>query len=169
MRNTVRRDSNTAVVPVTGMEVVQGSDTIQVRGALQIVIPTRTESEYNLYHKMNHLTEILSEHSEQMKEQLIHNIEMIDSLSVLYDVQSLLDKKIEEKSVAIDFMKTKDMAQNLRVSESFLEKNMGILFYEGTHYFKNGDARLLRWDVRKMHEWMKGERNDDALINKLLG
>ena len=155
----------------TTTEVVKKLEPIQVIGVLQITPPTRTESEYNLYHKMSHLTEIISTHSEQMQEQVAQGIEQIDSLSVLYDIQTLLDKRIKERSVGVDFMKTKDMAQNLRVSQSFLEKNMGILFDEGTHYFRNNDARMLRWDVQQMHKWIKGGQSNDTdndILNKLL-
>ena len=141
---------------------------IQVRGVLQITPPTRTESEYNLYHKMDHLTGVIFTYSEQMQKQIAHGIEQIDSLSVLYDIQSLLDKRIQERSVGVDFMKTKDMAQNLRVSQSFLEKNMGTLFHEGVHFFSKGDARLLRWDVKQMHIWMRRGEDDAALLNKFL-
>jgi hypothetical protein len=64
-------------------------------------------------------------------------------------------------------MKTKEMAYNLSVSISFLEKNMGALFKEGTHYTKASDARLIRWNVNHMHNWLNGD-GDDELLSKLL-
>jgi len=68
-------------------------------------------------------------------------------------------------------MKVNNMAQNLSVSKSFLEKNMGEIFVEGTHYTRAVDARLVRWDVEQMHKWLKGEDRDETdkqLLSKLL-
>ena len=109
-------------------------------------------------------------YGEQLQQIINDNIEKVDSLSILYDIQAVLNKRIREKSVTTDFMKTKEMAQNLSVSTSFLEKNMDVIFHDGTHFHRNGDARLLLWDVPAMHNWVKGG-NDDAdnsLLNKLL-
>ncbi|OQX77392.1 MAG: hypothetical protein B6D54_02025 [Epsilonproteobacteria bacterium 4484_65] len=80
-------------------------------------------------------------------------------------------KKEKNTSVSIDFMKTKNMAINMEISESFLEKNMGKIFCVGTHYYQPSDARLLRWDVKAMHLWLKGghtNEEDQELLSKLL-
>lgn len=69
------------------------------------------------------------------------------------------------------FMKIDAMAFDLSVSKSFLEKNMLGIFVEGIHYTRVTDARLVRWNVKKMHAWMKGEESnesDQLLLSKLL-
>lgn len=47
------------------------------------------------------------------------------------------------------------MAAYIGYSKSFLEKNRGSLFFEGTHYFKN--SRGTRWKVSEMVAWVEGK------------
>ena len=49
------------------------------------------------------------------------------------------------------YLKTIDMAQNLSVSKSFLEKRMYNTFQEGKHFHKGIEVRLLRWNVAAMY------------------
>ena len=107
---------------------------------------------------------------------IIHNItdgiDTIDSLQILYDIRDTLNKRIRLQATEVSFMKVTDMAQNISVSKSFLEKNMDGIFIEGTHYTAEPyDARLVRWDVEQMHKWAKGEKIDETdkqLLSKLL-
>ena len=90
---------------------------------------------------------------------------------MLYDIRAILNKRIRLQSTEVSFMKATDMAQNLSVSKSFLEKNMDEIFIEGKHFSRANDARLVRWDVVQMHKWAKGEEdaeNDSELLSKLL-
>jgi len=54
------------------------------------------------------------------------------------------------------YLKTKDAAEYISVSKSFLEKNMGLIFKEGVHYYQPSDARLLRWDIYALDQWIQG-------------
>ena len=70
------------------------------------------------------------------------------------------------------YLKTEQAAKYLDVSVSFLQKNRGTLFKEGTHFFiPANDTRLIRWDREALEYWIEGkERSDEdkTLISKLL-
>lgn len=70
------------------------------------------------------------------------------------------------------YFKTSNAAIYLDVSISFLQKNMGSIFLEGTHYFTaNNDARLIRWDIEALDAWMRGSVTTDpdaTLVNNLM-
>jgi len=151
-------------------EAVEHLESLQVRGTLQIVIPTPTEAMHLMHKSLLGIEKKVDMQGEHLQQIVNENIEKVDSLSILYDIQTVLNRCIREKSASDDFMKTKEMAQNLSVSTSFLEKNMDVIFHDGTHFYRNGDARLLRWDIPAMHNWVKGGNNnaDNSLLNKLL-
>ena len=54
------------------------------------------------------------------------------------------------------YLKTLEAAEYLSVSKSFLEKNMGPLFKQGSHYYQHNDARLTRWDMHALDGWIQG-------------
>ena len=67
------------------------------------------------------------------------------------------------------YLKTIDMAQNLSVSKSFLEKRMYNTFQEGKHFHKGIEARLLRWNVAEMYQWLQEKKeSEDELLAELL-
>lgn len=70
------------------------------------------------------------------------------------------------------YARTNSAAIYLDVSESFLKKNMGKLFIEGIHFFKQAQCRLVLWEVEALDIWLKGElspspSNDNILISCL--
>ncbi len=70
------------------------------------------------------------------------------------------------------FLSTKKMAVYLGYHPDFLRKNMGLLFFEGEHYFKPPGTRTLRWNVDKMTAWVMGQRishEAKCVIDKILG
>lgn len=54
------------------------------------------------------------------------------------------------------YAKTSNAAHYLDVSESFLKKNMGILFTEDIHFFKRDDCRIVWWQLDALDRWVKG-------------
>ena len=155
-------------------EIVKQLEPLQVNATLQIVVPTPTESMFMMNKSLVGIQQTLMTHTDQLGT-IIHNvtegIESIDSLEILYDIKAILNKRIRLQAVEVSFMKVNDMAENLSVSKSFLEKNMGGTFIEGMHYTRAADARLTRWDVKQMHKWARGEEineTDKQLLSKLL-
>ena len=161
-------------INVIEAEVVEQLEPIQVTGVLQFVIPTPTEAMHMMHKSLVGIQRTLdthTDHLETISNRVMHDIESIDSLEILYDIRKMLNKRIQIQAVEVSFMKVNDMAQNLSVSKSFLEKNMGEIFVEGTHYTRAVDARLVRWNVEQMHKWVKGEDRDETnkqLLSKLL-
>lgn len=69
------------------------------------------------------------------------------------------------------FLKTLDAADYLSVDVSFLKKNMGVIFFEGIHYFRPANVRILRWEIMALDNWMYGgtrSLENDLLVEKLL-
>ncbi len=155
-------------------EVVEELEPIRVSATMQIIIPAPDESMYLLHKGLVGVQSILATHTQHLEDishRVMGDIDSIGSLEVLYNIRDTLNKRIRLQAVEISFMKVNDMAQNLSVSKSFLEKNMGEIFVEGTHYTRAVDARLVRWDVEQMHKWVKGEDRDETdnqLLSKLL-
>ncbi len=70
-----------------------------------------------------------------------------------------------------NFLSTKKMAEYLGYHPDFLRKNMGILFFEGEHYFRPPGTKTLRWNVAKMTEWITSKNLSSAskqILNKIL-
>jgi len=155
-------------------DIVQQLEPLQIHATLQIVIPTPNESMHLMHKSLVGVQQILRTQTDQL-ETILHNvtegIESIDSLQILYDIRATLNKRIRLQSTEVSFMKVTDMAQNLSVSKSFLEKNMDGIFIEGKHFSRADDARLVRWNVERMHKWARGEEIDETdkqLLSKLL-
>lgn len=144
-------------------EVIHQLEPIQVTGVLKVIIPTPTEAMHNMMYKsLVGIQSTLLTHTEQLSD---------IKLRVVNEIRDKLNKRIHLQAAEVSFMKVNDMAQNLSVSKSFLEKNMGEIFVEGTHYTRAVDARLVRWNVEQMHKWLKGEDRDEKdkqLLSKLL-
>lgn len=159
---------------VVDAEVVREPEPIVVRGILQFMLPSPDESMRILQTGITDIKNTLTlqtGHLEAISHRVMKDIESIDSIEILYDIRDRLNKRIHLQAVEVSFMKVTEMAQNLSVSKSFLEKNMGKIFVEGTHYTRAADARLVRWSVEKMHQWLKGEERDETdkqLLSKLL-
>ena len=155
-------------------EVMEKLEPIQVTGVLQFVIPTPNEAMHRMHKSLVGIQSTLVTHTGQLEDisgRVMSDIDSINSLELLYSIRDTLNKRIHIQAVEVSFMKVNDMAQNLSVSKSFLEKNMGEIFVEGTHYTRAVDARLVRWDVEQMHKWVKGEDRDETdnqLLSKLL-
>ena len=155
-------------------EVLHELEPIQVTGVLQFIIPTPTEAIHMMHKSLIGIQSTLLTHTEQLSDiklRVVNEINSINSFEVLYEIRDKLNKRIHLQTVEVSFMKVNDMAQNLSVSKSFLEKNMGEIFVEGTHYTRAVDARLVRWNVEQMHKWLKGEDRDETdkqLLSKLL-
>jgi len=148
---------------------------IHLSATLQFIIPTPTESMHIMNKNLMGIQTTLISHTQKLSDisnNVIEGIESIQSLEVLYEIRDKLNKRIHLQTVESSFLKTSAMAQNLSVSKSFLEKNMGDIFEEGTHYTRTTDARMVRWDIEEMHKWMRGEKRDETdtkLLSKLLG
>ena len=182
MSGVVVKDANTEAVVATGVatsevvntEIVEKLEPIQVTGVLQFVIPTPNEAMHLMYKELVGVRQSLETHTNQLEtiiQGITDGIESIESLELLYSIKATLNKRIRLQSTEISFMKVADMAQNLSVSKSFLEKNMDDLFIEGEHFSRAEDARLVRWDVVQMHKWAKGgeiDETDKQLLSKLL-
>ena len=158
-------------IGVAGAEVIDAE--VVVRAGIQFILPSRDESIRILQTGLTSIQNTLTLHTghlETISNRVINDIESIDSLEVLYDIRDKLNKRIHIQAVEVSYMRITDMALNLSVSKSFLEKNMGEIFIEGTHYIRIVDARLVRWDVEQMHKWVKGDRDetDKQLLSKLL-
>jgi len=70
------------------------------------------------------------------------------------------------------FLSTKKMAEYLGYHPDFLRKNMGILFFEGEHYFKPPGTRALRWNVEKMQAWIMGKevsQEAQSVLERVIG
>lgn len=50
-------------------------------------------------------------------------------------------------------MKTKTMAKHLGYSSDFLLNNRGIIFFEGEHYFPQGNR--INWKITAMTDWIE--------------
>lgn len=159
---------------VVDAEVVEELKPIQVTGVLQFVIPTPNEAMHMINKSLMGIQSTLVTHTGQLEDisrRVMSDIDSINSLEMLYNIRDILNKRIRLQAVEVSFMKVNDMAQNLSVSKSFLEKNMGEIFVEGTHYTRAVDVRLVRWNVEQMHKWIKGEGRDETdnqLLSKLL-
>ena len=69
------------------------------------------------------------------------------------------------------YLKTREAAQYLSVDESFLKKNMGSIFKKGIHFFRPRNARIVRWKITAIDNWMQGEdqsSENKAVLEKLL-
>ncbi|BCD61706.1 hypothetical protein NrS5_02 [Nitratiruptor phage NrS-5] len=69
------------------------------------------------------------------------------------------------------FMSTKKMAEYLGYHPDYLRKNIGILFFEGEHFFKPPGTKSYRWDVQKMTEWITCKNistTAQEILNKIL-
>jgi len=171
------KHNNNALVAssdIVKAEVVEELEPLQVKATLKIVVPTANEAMHMMHKSLVGIQCTLGKQTDQLAT-IIHNItdgiDAIDSLQILYDIRDTLNKRIRLQATEVSFMKASDMAQNLSVSKSFLEKNRGEIFVEGTHYTRVADARLVRWDVEQMHKWLKGEDRDETdkqLLSKLL-
>jgi len=51
------------------------------------------------------------------------------------------------------YMKTKTMAKHLGYSSDFLLNNRGIIFFEGEHYFPQGNR--INWKITAMTDWIE--------------
>lgn len=159
-------------IGVAGVEVIDAE--VVVRAGIQFILPSRDESIRILQTGLTSIQNTLTLHTDHLKtisNRVMNDIESIESLDILYEIREKLNKRIHLQAVEVSFMKVTEMAQKLSVSKSFLEKNMGEIFVEGTHYTRAIDARLVRWDVEQMHKWVKGEDRDETdkqLLSKLL-
>lgn len=168
---TVAGATNAEIIEV---EVLEQLEPIQIAGILQFVVPTQIEAMQMMHKELIGIQNTLASHTDHLEtisNRVMQDIESIDSLEILYDIRDTLNKRIRIQAVEVSFMKVNDMAQNLSVSKSFLEKNMGEIFAEGTHYIRATDARLVRWNVEQMHKWVKGEERDEKdkqLLSKFL-
>jgi len=168
---------NKALVAKTDIvkaELVEELEPLQLHATLQIVVPTPNEAMHMMHKSLIGIQCTLGKQTDQL-DTIIHNItdgiDAIDSLQILYDIRDTLNKRIRLQATEVSFMKVSDMAQNLSVSKSFLEKNMDGIFTDGKHFCRADDARLVRWDVDQMHKWAKGEESDETdkqLLSKLL-
>lgn len=172
--NTHNDKALVAKTNIVEAEVVEELQPIQVIGVLQFIIPTPTEAMHMMHKSLVGIQSTLMTHTEHLEDisgRVMSDIDSINSLELLYNIRDTLNKRIRLQAVQVSFMKVHDMAQNLSVSKSFLEKNMGEIFVEGTHYTRAVDARLVRWNVEQMHKWLKGEDRDETdkqLLSKLL-
>lgn len=99
-------------------------------------------------------------------------VKVICILSMYYTLQKQLESilhiiKKQPISTNHTYLKTAQMAQDLSMSKSFLEKNMDSIFKEGQHFHRGGEARLLRWNVKEMHKWMEEGALDEFHKNLL--
>ncbi len=126
-------------------------------------------------HEIKSKLDLFREENLSKLNSLLHTLITIEKrVNEINNNQSIVIQKVNSSSTKSDivpkYLKTKDMAVFISVSESFLEKNMGGIFRRGVHFSRPKEARLLGWDVDNMITWRKGEESDEdkALIAKLL-
>lgn len=54
------------------------------------------------------------------------------------------------------YVRTNTAAHYLDVSKDFLKQHMGNLFFEGIHYYKPHDCRLVLWKLDALDGWVEG-------------
>jgi len=159
---------------IVDAEIVEKLEPIHLSASLQIIISPEAKTIYRVQESLEGIQSTLIAHTEQLSDichRVVSDIDSISSIEILYDIRDKLNKRINLQAVEVSFMKVSDMAQNLSVSKSFLEKNMDGIFIEGLHFSRANDARLVRWDIEQMHKWAKGAEDaekDSELLSKLL-
>jgi len=136
----------------------------------QLSIPTRTEAEHNLYSKMA-LVEQKIDRQGNILEDILLNIDSIESTSLLLDIRRKIDKKLKKESYADPkYLKTPAAAAYISVDPSFLTQKQGETFIEGVHYFRPAGSSILRWDIAALEHWMhtaKQEDENNEILDKM--
>ncbi len=84
------------------------------------------------------------------------------------DELSEIKCQLKRPVVAIQrYAKTKHAAAYLDVDPSFLTKRIDKDFHNGIHYFRSQDAKLLRWDIEALGNWLKSNTTKEE-INDIL-
>ncbi len=151
------RGATVTVTEVVEAEIVEKLEPIQVTGVLQFVIPTPNESMHMMHKSLVGIQQTLDTQTQIMD--AIHNEQ---SLDVLYGIQKMLNKRMNNKVLPDpNYVKTKDAASYIAVDPSFLTKGQGTTFKEGIHYFRPEGSTILRWDLKMLEKWLRTAKDEE--------
>jgi hypothetical protein len=153
---------------IVNAETMEKIMPLQVTANLQIMIPTRTEAEYNLYHKMSTIEkEIILQ--KDIMQNIMTEIDTIDNTSLLLDIRDKINKKLHKKPyIEPKYMKTTDAAVLIGVDPSFLTKRQGKVFKLGEHFHKPEGESIVRWDITALEKWILTQKKETGFTNNKL-